>query len=234
MGQNVNYEISFTEVEKLISDGRLEIKNPDALQVLKSLLDYPLLMPTLRLRVKLTNQEYLLKWFETYNHGYDTRPSKKIGNASSTKPDELIKVLLQLHLGIDSVDASRIETGHSIMMTLENLVGELLEEYLSIRLKPYGWYCAWGSTIKAVDFCHPTYGMLQVKNSDNSENSSSSSVRDGTDIQKWFRRFSTKKGEYNWLALSKLTGCKILSEADFRDFCAELILKNPKVIASPL
>ena len=88
--------------------------------------------------------------------------------------------------------ANQVEGGHSLMMTIENLVGDLLEEYLSVKLKENGWCCCWGSTIDAVDFCKADGSLIQIKNSDNSENSSSSRVRAGTTIEKWYRRKSTK------------------------------------------
>ena len=51
------------------------------------------------------------------------------------------------------------------MMTIEGMVGNLLEEYLATILHPYGWYCCWGSTIDAVDFCKEDGSLLQVKTS---------------------------------------------------------------------
>ncbi|MFR4236189.1 MAG: SinI family restriction endonuclease, partial [Alistipes onderdonkii] len=91
---------------------------------------------------------------------------------------------------------------HSLLMTIENNIGELLEEYLAVKLSPLGWYCCWGSTIDAVDFCKADGSLLQIKTSDNSENSSSSRVRQGTPIEKWFRRFSRRPGVYNWESLN--------------------------------
>ena len=46
--------------------------------------------------------------------------------------------------------------------------------------------------------------LLQVKNSDNSENDASSRVRDGTNIKKWFRRFSKVKDKDNWKELVEM------------------------------
>ena len=60
---------------------------------------------------------------------------------------------------------------------------------------------------------------LQVKNSDNSENSSSNKVRKGTKIKikHWFRRFS-KKNKTNWDKLVEITGCEKLSNENFLEF----------------
>jgi hypothetical protein len=88
-------------------------------------------------------------------------------------------------------------------MGAENLVGDLLERYLASVLEPHGWIWCSGAMVKAVDFILPpstsggAWRMLQVKNRDNSENSSSSAIRAGTEIEKWHRTFS-KLSEENF------------------------------------
>lgn len=99
-------------------------------------------------------------------------------------------------------------------MTIEGMVGNLLEEYLATILHPYGWYCCWGSTIDAVDFCKEDGSLLQVKTSNNSENSSSIRVRNGTEIRIWFRRFFNKANTFNWVALNEIIGRDIFNEED--------------------
>src|SRR6059058_3167229 len=79
--------------------------------------------------------------------------------------------------------------------------------YLAEKLEPSGrsggrspysesYYAGWiwcsGTSVKAVDFIHydeknNEWNLLQVKNRDNTENSSSSKIRDNTTIKKWFR-----------------------------------------------
>jgi len=119
---------------------------------------------------------------------------------------------------------------HSKMMTIETIVGDLLEEFLSVQLKDTGWCCCWGTTIKAVDFCHKNGRLLQVKTSDNSENSSSSDIRTGTTIEKWARRKSRKKNEYYWDDLQDITQMKNLTETLFREFVKKVLQDNPKCI----
>ncbi|VEP18279.1 Type-2 restriction enzyme Eco47I (fragment) [Hyella patelloides LEGE 07179] len=58
---------------------------------------------------------------------------------------------------------------------------------------------------------------LQIKNRDNTENSSSSAISNGTQIEKWFRSFS-KKGGTNWNNLPELMQSYNLSEAGFIAF----------------
>jgi hypothetical protein len=93
-------------------------------------------------------------------------------------------------------------------------------------LLPYGWYCCWGDTIKSVDFCTPNGELLQVKNRSNSENSSSSKVRKGTQIRKW-HRIDAKTGTYYWKTLNELVGCTDLSEQDFSSFVRKTLTDNP-------
>jgi hypothetical protein len=142
-------------------------------------------------------RNYVSLWVKKYLNGFNSRPSVKTGKPSNTHSDPIVKIILQSGLpNIDDKLADKIEGGHSLMMTIENLVGELLEEYLSDKLKINGWCCCWGSTIDAVDFCKKDGSLIQIKNSDNSENSSSSRVRAGTTIKKWYRRKSTKQNTF--------------------------------------
>jgi len=200
--------------------------------VLKAALSDTTRIPSLKLKTNpIELQEYIQKWVEAYHRGYTNRPSVKRGKPSSTHPDVIIKILLEARLpDLSSTSAEEIVKGHSVLMSLENLVGDLLEEYLSERLKPFGWYCAWGSTIDAVDFCNKKGELLQVKNSDNSENSSSSRVRSGTKINKWSRRKSSKADRFSWDTLQEMTGADNLSEEDFRTFAVSVIKTNPDCI----
>jgi hypothetical protein len=174
---------------------------------------------------------YMSKWVTAYLGGYNNRPSVKIGSKSNTFSDTIVKIILQARLPKVSAElASQVEGGHALMMTIENLVGDLLEEYLSVKLHENGWCCCWGSTIDAVDFCRADGSLIQIKNSDNSENSSSSRVRSGTTIEKWFRRKSTKESTYFWEDLNTKVGRKDLSEEDFRNFVQTTIKNNPSCL----
>ncbi|NID13369.1 SinI family restriction endonuclease [Fibrivirga algicola] len=171
--------------------------------------------------------QYLDKWIENYTKGFKGRPSKMKGNPGGTVADSLIKMILGEKVKIkDDERLQAISEGHSLMMTTENLVGSLLEEYLSTKLEKDGWFCCWGSSLKSIDFCRKDNILLQIKNSDNSENSSSVSVRKDTDIKKWFRRFS-KTDKHNWSELNELVGRNDLSEEDFRDFVVQTLRQNP-------
>lgn len=200
-------------------------------QVLKVALTDKRNLPALRFDQKeiIKLEEYVERWVQAFLKGFNSRPSVKKGNKSATFPDPIVKLALETRLGssLESGQADLIEAGHSLMMTIENLIGDLLEEYLSIKLKENNWFCCWGSTIDAVDFIKPDGSLIQIKNSDNSENSSSSRVRNGTTIQKWKRRKSSKADTFYWDELNVLLNRKDLSEESFRDFVKTTIEANP-------
>lgn len=80
--------------------------------------------------------------------------------------------------------------GHYLFMSAENMNGAILEEYLAEVLEPAGWQWCAGSVFRAIDFCYLSNEkpiLLQVKNKYNTENSSSSAIRNGTEIKKWNR-----------------------------------------------
>lgn len=177
---------------------------------------------------------YFTKWVSAYLKGLDGRPSVRQGQASGTYPDTLIKeIYAATHTGVAADLLNAIAAGHATMMTLEKVVGDLLEEYLSKNLVDQGWVCCWGACIKAVDFCTKEGKLLQVKTSDNSENSSSNKIRNDTNIEHWCRRKSSKPESYFWDDLVKITGNKDLSENNFRKFVHEVLQKNPKCIYIP-
>lgn len=124
-----------------------------------------------------------------------------------------------------------IEEIHKIAMASENIVGEILERYIANELEPYGWVWASGAVLHAVDFVYRqndgTWAFLQVKNRDNSENSSSQSVRNGTTIKKWFRSFSVARRKRatntNWEGFPDLPEGAALTEKDFVIYLREYL-----------
>ncbi len=157
-----------------------------------------------------------------------------------TIPDEIVSLVMIEAFGYARHDAERIKTEHQLAMSAENCVGTLLERYLDKELRPYGWYWCCGSFVKAVDFVrtdqHGNWLALQIKNRDNSENSSSSAIRQGTLIEKWFRSFSPT-GATNWHNLPSLMQGDHLSEQGFEMYVRTYLsqeqrktLRNPDEI----
>lgn len=146
----------------------------------------------------------------------------------ATIPDEMVSVILENYFKVPPGNLERAKQEHLLSMGAENLVGELLERYLASIMEPRGWIWCSGSTVKAVDLIKPpstpggVWKLLQVKNRDNSENSSSSAIRNGTDIEKWFRTFSKKTGS-NWNAFPDAEIRPLVSETGFRKFVKEYL-----------
>jgi hypothetical protein len=137
-----------------------------------------------------------------------------------TTPDAMVQIVLQIAFDLAPIDTNRIEREHQLAMSAENAIGALLERYLDSVLRPKGWHWCCGNHVRAVDFVRKEAGtwlMLQIKNRDNSENSSSSAIRSGTAIQKWFRSFS-RTGGTNWDNLPALMQGHGLSEEGFIEF----------------
>lgn len=142
-----------------------------------------------------------------------------------TVPDNAVSLVLQLAQGLTWQDTERIKVEHQWSMAAENLVGSLLERYIASEMEQYGWVWCAGNFVKAVDFVHlqnQTWTALQVKNRSNTENSSSSAIRNGSEIRKWFRIYA-KTGETNWLEFPDLMFRQKLSEDGFRRFIEQAL-----------
>lgn len=191
-------------------------------------------LPEFSCRINIKKDEgvniYMKKWTINFINGYRTRASKRVSNPIGTMHDSILDVIIKARIGISDENLTIIRYGHRLAMSAENITGALLEEYIAMKLKNYNWHCCWGETMRSIDFCNSDGQLLQVKNSDNSENSSSRTVRDGTKIQHWFRRFS-RKGTTNWPKLNNLLGIysesDILSEDSFKEFVRTSISNNP-------
>ena len=147
-----------------------------------------------------------------------------------TVPDEMVSVVLHAFFDTPAADLARIQREHLLSMGAENLIGDLLERYLASVMEPRGWIWCSGSMVRAVDFVRPPeaagqgWRLLQVKNRDNSENSSSSAIRSGTAIEKWFRTFSKKPGT-NWDDFPDITLRAHLFEEDFQLFVRQYLAR---------
>lgn len=171
------------------------------------------------------------KWLIKYKNGHEGRATCRISNPPGTVSDPIIDKIIGARLTkLTKDDLNKISYAHRLGMSAENILGLILEDYLSINLKDAGWHCAWGETIKSVDFVHEDGRLLQIKNRSNSENSSSSAVRKGTVIEKWYR-IKANKIEYMWESLNEICNTAVLSEKSFIKFVSKCIKKNPKCLA---
>ena len=155
--------------------------------------------------------------------GFAVGREPKSPERPSTVPDEIVSLILHEYFEVPKTSLEQAKTEHQLSMAAENIVGDLLERFLASVLEEHGWIWCSGSMVKAVDFIKPpartggAWRLLQVKNRDNSENSSSSAIRDGTDIEKWFRTFS-RRAATNWGAFPDPSMHPFLDEAKFKAF----------------
>lgn len=135
-----------------------------------------------------------------------------------TIPDEMVSLILNAYFGLAEINLKNAKKWHGLSMAAENIIGDVLERYIASVLEMEGWAWCSGSLVKSVDFIYRdpkrNWIPLQVKNRDNSENSSSAAIRTGTKIQKWHRSFSKKAGD-NW---NNFPVPDQLSEKSFREF----------------
>lgn len=144
-----------------------------------------------------------------------------------TVPDPALAIVMRHGYSFVEQDLDEMIEGHRIAMVAENMIGELLERYLDSVLDNDWIWCA-GEVVKSVDFIRrsPTdpnhWDALQIKNRDNSENSSSASVRNGTEIKKWCRSKS-RTGLTNWENFPIDAAKKRLSEDRFQRFVVDYL-----------
>lgn len=160
-------------------------------------------------------EEYIIASAVNFKKGRDPRTPLP----PSTMPDEMVSIILHEYFEVPLEDLRKAEEWHRLSMGAENIVGDLLERYIAEVIEVHGWVWCSGSVVKAVDFIYldsqNVWQSLQIKNRDNTENSSSAAIRNGTTIQKWFRTFSKKKGT-NWNNFPSVEGKSSLSEEGFK------------------
>ncbi|QQG36026.1 MAG: SinI family restriction endonuclease [Micavibrio aeruginosavorus] len=172
----------------------------------------------------IDSQEYREKLERKFIEGRSPRAPEK----PKTVPDSVVSIILEDYFGEKPSDIEEIKRTHLLAMAAENTVGDLLERYLASVLESHGWVWCSGSVTKSIDFIKhnpgqsPEWVCLQVKNRDNSENSSASAVRNGTNIEKWFRTFS-RTGKTNWDKFPDISARNQLSESGFRNFVKNYI-----------
>ena len=149
---------------------------------------------------------------------------KKAPSIPQTAKDMMVPFIMQEYFNIPPENMDTALEWHRYAMSAENIIGELLERYIAHHLEQRGWVWCSGSLVRAIDFIGRDgdghWFMLQVKNRDNSENSSSSAIRQGTGINKWFRTFSQRSGD-NWHNFPARN--HNLSEEGFRHFVTQYL-----------
>jgi len=148
----------------------------------------------------------------------------------ATVPDPLVSVIMREYFRLPRADLERAKREHKLSMASEGIVGVLLERYIASEIEPLGWVWCSGEVVKSIDFVKQRgvgWQMLQVKNRDNSENSSSAAIRRGTSIEKWYRTKS-RTGATMWADFPDSSCRRHLSERGFHKFTARYLASLPK------
>lgn len=178
--------------------------------------------------------EYIEKWVSAY---IKDRENDKLLNPLKNygERDEALVSRVRASTGASEEVVQLFIDGHYLFMSAENMNGAILEQYLADVLEPNGWLWCAGATYRAIDFCY--FGeneivLLQVKNKYNTENSSSSAIRIGTDIIKW-NRLNRPRREYgldrplpNWQALQEIVNMPDLNNLLTEDSYLQYIEVN--------
>lgn len=161
---------------------------------------------------KFGTSEYLTK---IANKFADGRTILKPINSGKTV-DPLLKKLFAAYSQLPDSQVTISLSHHADLMLLENIVGKILEHYLATKLEPHGWVWCSGEVVSKIDFIRREEGnkfqILQVKNKDVTENSSSSSGRGS--VPKW-ARLKGKSATSNWDNFPDENLKSLLSENEF-------------------
>lgn len=155
-------------------------------------------------------EDYVSRWVKKYVDAINNPPSQRIAKPKSTCTDPAIRTIVQKSQGLSAEEAEQGEYTHNLFMSAENIQGNLLEEYIARNVRPYGFLWCGGNVLRAIDFCNTDGSvLLQVKNKYNTENSSSSNIREGTTIEKWYRlgertKLGRKIPYFKWETLNEI------------------------------
>lgn len=180
-------------------------------------------------------------WVRKYRNACLALPSKRHGSESETTNDPAITAIITGAFG-DAIDVVEMRNVHRVFESAEIIGGNLLEEYIAKSAQKRGWIWCNGSVLRGVDFCNEQLNyFIQVKNRDNTHNSSSRSFIEGLgNTVNWYRMTSRRGAEqtYNWDELRDLfregAGITIprkeLNEKDYRKFLNSVTRSNPEIL----
>jgi hypothetical protein len=199
------------------------------------------LFPNMNLPDGATHRDYIDRWVRSYLEAENNPARNRTASPKGSCNDPAVKAIVQMVTQVSDDIASIQESHHNLFMSAENIQGALLEEYIDSVISGYGWIWCKGNTLRSVDFCTPDGNhLLQIKNKSNSENSSSSNIRSGTNIEKWYRlgtrTIAGKKiPDYKWAILNEIIQntsgkpCN-LSEGDYIRYIENVATNNPSLI----
>ncbi len=185
-----------------------------------------------------TPRDYIDRWVKKYCDAIKNPPSARIASPKSACSDPAIAVIVRATHRLTEQQSTAGETYHNLFMSAENIQGNLLEEYIALKIRPYGFLWCIGNVLRAIDFCKDDGSLfLQVKNKSNTENSSSSDIRKGTGIVKWYRlgtriEYGAKCPVFKWDDLNMLCALPphYMSEQEYERFLVDIASRNPGLI----
>ena len=150
----------------------------------------------------------------------------KIFKKPKTFPDLAVYEFLKENKNYSDETIKNVIQYHYDAMGAENILGHFLEEFINENKEDDSWIWCSGSVVDKIDFIQKvenendetSWRALQVKASSNTENSSSSEVRENTEILFWCRRNATKKNSQNWGKLQEFISNENLNEENFLEF----------------
>lgn len=196
---------SFATTSEYIAKDAIDLIDPSVasqfVNVVKFLGTQPGLAKTLRgnSAPKIGSPSYIERLASDFAAGRAVRGPKP----PTTIPDEMVSKILVEYFEVNEKRVESVKSEHLLAMASEGIVGNVLEHYIASVAEKHDWIWCSGNMVLAVDFIKPPakpehpWRMLQIKNRSNSENSSSSKIRKGTAIEKWYR-VDAKTGATKW------------------------------------
>ena len=201
------------------------------------------LFPNINIAQGATYENYIDRWVQSYLDADNNPARNRSATPKGSVNDPAIRAIVKMVTQVSDEEAMIQESHHNLFMSAENVQGALLEEYIDsvISGSDFNWIWCKGNTLQSVDFCTPDgVRLLQIKNKFNSENSSSSRVRLGTKIEKWYRLGTrTVAGrrvpDYKWDDLNNIIESAsgmpcYLCEEDYVAYVEEVAINNPELI----
>lgn len=204
----------------------LKVSTVDQPQGHKSFTEVMAFLNEERGSISLIKEEFASEQFfsKAATRFYKGRYRCELPTSPKTVADDMVGYIMQVAFSYTADEAITLSIAHQRAMAAENAVGDVLERYIASVLEPRGWTWCSGTLVAAIDFIRynpasQIWDVLQIKNRNNSENSSSTAYRSGRGIPSWFRTYS-KTGLTNWPAFPNLDGedKNLLTEVGFKKF----------------
>ena len=199
------------------------------------------LFPDMNLAREATYRDFVDRWVRNYLNADNNPIRNRTASPKGSCNDPAVKAIVRIVTQVSIEKATIQESYHNLFMSAENVQGALLEEYIDSIISNYNWVWCKGNTLRSVDFCTIDGSrLLQIKNKSNSENSSSSNIRSGTRIEKWYRLGTKtvagkKIPDYKWDCLNDIIDsaswkpCNLCEEG-YVEYIERVAVNNPSLI----